>query len=55
MTGTLGIARTLLYKGQVSEPLYSIGESSNILDGTNDKDPSFFHELTRADSQNRRV
>ena len=44
VTGTLGIARTLLYKGQVSEPLYSIDESNNILDGTNDENPSFFQE-----------
>lgn len=44
VTGTLGIARTLLYKGQVSEPLYSVGENNSILDGTNDTNPSFFQE-----------
>lgn len=43
-TGTLGIARTLFYKGQVSEPLYSLGENGMILDGTDDNTPSFFQE-----------
>lgn len=43
-TGTLGIARTLFYKAQVSEPLYTIDNNGNILDGTNDNDPSFFQE-----------
>jgi len=44
VAGTLGIARTLLYKGKVSEPIYTTDESHNILDGTNDEDPSFFKE-----------
>lgn len=44
VTGTLGIARTLFYIAQVSEPLYSVEENGIILDGTNDKNPSFFHE-----------
>ena len=43
-TGTLGIARTLLYKGQVSQPLYSLDQDGNVLDGTNDENPSFFQE-----------
>lgn len=43
-TGTLGIARTLLYNGQESEPLYSVEKNGCILDGTNDKNPSFFQE-----------
>ncbi len=43
-TGTIGIARTILYNGQVNEPLYSLDENRNILDGTSDKEPSFFHE-----------
>jgi len=43
-TGTLGIARTLIYKGQVSEPLYSLDENGNVSDGENDTIPSFFQE-----------
>lgn len=44
VTGTLGIARTLLYKAQVSEPLYSIGTAGNVLGGSEDTQPSFFQE-----------
>lgn len=43
-TGTLGIARTILYKGQVGEPLYSLSETGEVLDGTNDAAPSFMQE-----------
>ncbi|NLK87375.1 MAG: HD domain-containing protein [Clostridiaceae bacterium] len=43
-TGTLGIARTIFYVGQISEPLYTVDSDGNILDGCNDKEPSFFHE-----------
>ena len=42
--GVTGIARTLVYKGQVSDPLYTVDDSGNILDGTSDSRPSFFHE-----------
>lgn len=44
VTGTIGIARTLAYKGIVAEPLYSVDQSGRILDGTQDKKPSFFQE-----------
>lgn len=44
VAGTLGIARTLLYKGNVSEPLYSLDSQGNVLDGTKDDQPSFFQE-----------
>ena len=44
VTGTLGIARTLLYLGIASEPLYSLGGDGNILDGSKDIQPSFLHE-----------
>lgn len=44
VTGTLGIARTLLYKGQMSEPLYSLDEEGNVSDGLKDTEPSFFQE-----------
>lgn len=46
-TGTLGIARTLAYQGIVSEPLYSVDKYGNVLDGKEDKDPSFFQEYNR--------
>lgn len=44
VTGTLGIARTILYTAQVNEPLYSIDENGDVLDGSKDKEPSFFQE-----------
>lgn len=44
VTGAIGIARTLLYKGQISEPLYTLDENGIISDGTKDETPSFFRE-----------
>ncbi len=44
VTGAIGIARTLLYKAQVNEPLYSIDSRGIVLDGSQDTEPSFFHE-----------
>lgn len=41
VTGTIGIARTLLYKGYVSEALYSLNEDGSVSDGSNDDKPSF--------------
>lgn len=43
-TGVIGIARTLIYKGQVSEPLYSVDGRGRVQDGTADTSPSFFQE-----------
>lgn len=43
-TGAVGIARTLIYKGIVSEPLYSLSPSGRVLDGMLDNEPSFLHE-----------
>jgi len=43
-TGTLGIARTLVYNGKEGEPLYSLTADGTVSDGTNDTDPSFFQE-----------
>ena len=43
-TGTLGIARTLLYNGAEGEPLYSVDENGFVLDGTDETAPSFFQE-----------
>lgn len=43
-TGAIGIARTLIYKGQISEPLYTCDSEGRVLDGTMDTEPSFFQE-----------
>lgn len=42
--GAIGIARTLLYKGIVSEPLYSVLPNGLVSTGENDTMPSFFRE-----------
>lgn len=44
VTGAVGIARTLVYKGQVGEPLYSVSGDGSVLDGSQDETPSFFQE-----------
>ena len=43
VTGALGIARTLMYKGNVTEPLYVRLPDGSICDGSSDA-PSFFRE-----------
>ena len=43
-TGAMGIARTLLYKGIVGDPLYSLTEDGTVSDGAQDADPSFLQE-----------
>lgn len=43
-TGAMGIARTLLYQGIVSDPLYSILPDGQVSDGSADSYPSFFRE-----------
>lgn len=43
-TGAVGIARTLLYKGIVSEPLYSMLPDGTVSTGEDDDSPSFFRE-----------
>lgn len=43
-TGAMGIARTLVYNGIISQPLYYTDESGKVLNGLNDEIPSFFHE-----------
>lgn len=45
--GAVGIARTLVYKGTVGDPLYSLNADGSISDGTGDKAPSFFQEYRR--------
>lgn len=44
VTGAIGIARTLLYKGTVTEPLYRLLPDGTISDGTHDIGHSFFRE-----------
>lgn len=44
VTGAVGIARTLLYNGIVSEPLYSVLPDGTVSTGENDPAPSFFQE-----------
>ena len=44
VVGAIGIARTLLYQGIVSDPLYTVLPDGTISDGTNDTSPSFFYE-----------
>lgn len=43
-TGAMGIARTLVYKGIVTEPLYSLLPNGMVSTGENDIAPSFFQE-----------
>lgn len=44
VAGAMGIARTLLYKGIVAEPLYSMLPDGSVSTGENDTAPSFFQE-----------
>ena len=44
VTGALGIARTLMYKGNVAEPIYHVLPNGRISDGAEDTAPSFFRE-----------
>lgn len=44
VSGAVGIARALIYKGQVSEPLYSLLPNGQVSDGEQDAQPSFFQE-----------
>lgn len=44
VAGAMGIARTLIYKGIVSEPMYSLLPDGSVSNGENDTRPSFFQE-----------
>lgn len=44
VTGAMGIARTLMYAGQVSAPIYTRREDGSVSDGEGDCVPSFFRE-----------
>jgi len=45
-TGTIGIARTLIYKGIVLEPIYSVLPDGSVSNGENDANPSFFRNIS---------
>ncbi len=42
--GTMGIARTFLYKGGIGDPIYNLGKDGIPSDGVGDTTPSFFQE-----------
>ena len=44
VTGAMGVARTLLYAGRLSGPLYNLKADGSVSDGTEDTTPSFFQE-----------
>ncbi len=44
VSGTFGIARTLMYKGEQGEPLYSVLPDGTVSEGKEDTEPSFFQE-----------
>ncbi|MCM1388485.1 MAG: HD domain-containing protein [Bacillus sp. (in: Bacteria)] len=44
VSGAIGIARTLMYKGEHSEPLYTVLPNGEISKGLKDTKPSFFQE-----------
>ena len=44
VTGAIGIARTLMYRGTLTEPLYRFLPDGTISDGTEDIGHSFFRE-----------
>jgi Predicted HD superfamily hydrolase len=44
VSGAMGIARSLIYKGIVSEPLYTLLPDGTVSTGEHDTVPSFFHE-----------
>ena len=43
-TGALGVARTLMHKGNTVEPIYNVLPDGTISDGVEDTGPSFFRE-----------
>lgn len=44
VAGATGIARTLIYKGAVSEPLYLVSSDGEVSNGESDEQPTFFQE-----------
>lgn len=44
VSGAVGMARSLMYRGAVGEPLYTLNPDGTISDGRNTDEPSFFRE-----------
>ncbi len=44
VSGPVGIARTLIYQGEMEEPLYRLNKNGGISSGERDEEPSFFKE-----------
>lgn len=45
LTGAIGLARTLMYQGAFSEPIYIRHPDGTISDGEKDTEPSFFSRI----------
>lgn len=44
-SGAIALARTLVYKGKISEPLYTLRKDGQVSNGENDELPSFFRNI----------
>lgn len=44
VSGAVGMARSLMYRGAVGEPLYTLNSDGTISDGSDTDEPSFFRE-----------
>lgn len=44
ISGAVGMARSLMYRGAVDEPLYTLNADGTVSDGSNTDEPSFFRE-----------
>lgn len=44
VSGAMGMARSLMYKGAVGEPLYTVNTDGTVSDGSDTHEPSFFRE-----------
>lgn len=44
VSGAIGMARSLIYRGQVGEPIYTLLPDGSVSDGSGDESPSFFQE-----------
>lgn len=44
VVGAIGVARTLVFKGTVSDPLYTRNPDGSVSDGSQGETSSFFHE-----------
>lgn len=47
LTGTIGVARAILFGGQIGEPLYLVGEDNLPTKGLPNEEPSLFREYKR--------